>query len=94
MRRWGEMLSTMEINFVVENRFEGLNFTLKSVMTRAARHLSRTRCPGWGSSPPRKQGMEGQCQLESIRVSQDGEVTTPRAQGWQGSKLNDAVDPM
>jgi hypothetical protein len=50
----------MQTIFVVENRFYGLNFTLKSVMTRAVGNLSLTRCPGWGSPPPREQGMEAQ----------------------------------
>ena len=77
MRRWGEILSTIEIIFVVENRFEGLNFTLKSVMTRAASNQSLTRCPRWGSPPPEEASEEGQGRLESIRASQHGEVTTP-----------------
>src|SRR5215470_6519594 len=43
-------VSPMQTIFVVENRFCGLNFTLKGVMTRAAAsNLSLTRCPGWGS---------------------------------------------
>jgi hypothetical protein len=36
----------MQTIFVVENRFDSLNFTLTSAMTRAARNLSRTRCLG------------------------------------------------
>ena len=35
--------------------------------------------------------MEVQRRWESIRVSQNGQVTTPQAQEWQGSKLNGFV---
>jgi hypothetical protein len=33
----------IQTNFVVENRFSDLNFTLKRVMIRVARNLSRAR---------------------------------------------------
>ena len=84
-------LLIMAVGFVVENRFSRLNFTLQRVMPRVARHLSRARGPGWGSPPPREQGMEVQRRWESIRVSQNGAVTTPPSTEWPGRILNVAV---
>ena len=52
--------------FVGEKRFYGLNLTLTSAMPGASGSLSCTRCPGWGSHAPRRQGTEVQQRLESI----------------------------
>jgi hypothetical protein len=81
----------MRTIFVVENRFDGLNFILTSPVPRVSSNRAPIRCSGWGRRPPRRQEAEVQRHLESISGEPRWRSYSPRAHEWQENKLNDVV---